>query len=188
MEHVHESPLVMTVPLMLLAVGAVFAGWAFHEQMIGPDWKAFWGDAIQIAASNHVLHDMEDVPGWVSLAPLVVGLAGIATAYLFYMFRPGIPAALAAAMPWAYRFLLNKWYFDELYAAVIVRPLQHLAQGLWQIGDVTIIDGVPNGLASLTEGGSAQIVKVQNGSIAVYAFAMLIGLVLLVSIFLLFLR
>jgi NADH-quinone oxidoreductase subunit L len=188
MEHVHESPLVMTVPLMLLAVGAVFAGWAFHDQMIGPDWKAFWGDAIQIAASNHVLHDMEDVPGWVSLAPLVVGLAGIATAYLFYMFRPGIPAALAAAMPWAYRFLLNKWYFDELYAAVIVRPLQHLAQGLWQIGDVTIIDGVPNGLASLTEGGSAQIVKVQNGSIAVYAFAMLIGLVLLVSIFLLFLR
>jgi len=188
MEHVHESPLVMTVPLMLLAVGAVFAGWAFHDQMIGPDWKAFWGDAIQIAASNHVLHDMEDVPGWVSLAPLVVGLAGIATAYVFYMFRPEIPGALAAAMPWAYRFLLNKWYFDELYAAVIVRPLQHLAHGLWQIGDVTIIDGVPNGLASLTEGGSAQIVKVQNGSIAVYAFAMLIGLVLLVSIFLLFLR
>jgi NADH-quinone oxidoreductase subunit L len=188
MEHVHESPAVMTVPLLLLAVGAVFAGWAFHDQMIGPDWKAFWGDAIQIAASNHVLHDMEDVPGWVSLAPLVVGLAGIATAYVFYMFVPGIPGALAAAMPWAYRFLLNKWYFDELYAAVIIRPVQYLAQGLWQIGDVTIIDGIPNGIAALTEDGSSQIVKIQNGSIAVYAFAMLIGLVLLVSIFLLFLR
>ncbi len=188
MEHVHESPAVMTVPLLLLAVGAVFAGWAFHDQMIGPDWKAFWGDAIQIAASNHVLHDMEDVPGWVSLTPLVVGLAGIATAYVFYMFVPGIPGALAAAFPWAYRFLLNKWYFDELYAAVIIRPVQYLAQGLWQIGDVTIIDGIPNGIAALTEDGSSQVVKIQNGSIAVYAFAMLIGLVLLVSIFLLFLR
>jgi len=188
MEHVHESPAVMTVPLLLLAVGAVFAGWFFRDQLIGADWQAFWGASIQIASSNHVLATLEDVPGWVSAAPLVVGVIGIATAYLFYMIAPGIPVALAGALPWAYRFLLNKWYFDEIYAALIVRPLGSLANTLWQVGDVTIIDGVPNGLASLTEGGSEQVVKVQNGSIAVYAFAMLIGLVLLVSIFLLFLR
>jgi NADH-quinone oxidoreductase subunit L len=188
MEHVHESPAVMTGPLLLLAVGAVFAGWVFHDQLIGPDWKAFWGASIEIATTNNVLHDMEDVPALISLLPLIVGLAGIAIAYWFYMVSPGIPARLAAAFPVVYRFLLNKWYFDELYAAVIVGPLRALAAGLWQIGDVTIIDGVPNGLAALTEGSSEQVVKVQNGSIAVYAFAMLIGLVLLVSIFLVFLR
>ena len=188
MEHVHESPAVMTVPLLLLAIGAVVLGWAFHEQLLGPDWQAFWGRSIQILASNHVLHDMEEVPGWVSLAPLVVGLAGIALAYLFYMIAPGIPVRLAASLPFAYRFLLNKWYFDELYGAIFVRPALALARTLWQVGDVTIIDGIPNGLASLTEGGSARVVRLQTGSIAVYAFAMLIGLVLLVSIFLLFLR
>jgi NADH-quinone oxidoreductase subunit L len=85
-----------------------------------------------------------------------------------------------------YRFLLNKWYFDELYDAVIVRPLLALSRLLWQVGDAQIIDGIPNGLASLTADGSAQVVKIQTGSIAVYAFSMLIGLVVLVSVFLLF--
>ena len=188
MEHVHESPAVMTVPLLLLALGALLAGFMFRNQLIGEDWQAFWGNSIQIAPGNHVLRDMEDVPGWVALSPSVVGLLGIATAYLFYMFRPALPGRLAAMLPGVYRFLLNKWYFDELYAAIFVRPARGLARVLWQIGDATIIDGVPNGLAALTAGGSARMVKVQTGSIAVYAFAMLIGLVLLVSIFLLFLR
>jgi NADH-quinone oxidoreductase subunit L len=188
MEHVHESPAVMTVPLMLLAVGAVFAGWVFHDQLIGQDWQSFWGNAIQIAPTNHVLADMEEIPGWVSAAPLVVGLVGIAVAYLFYMIAPAIPGQLAAALPWAYRFLLNKWYFDELYDATIIRLALWSARTFWQVGDVTIIDGVANGLATLTEDGAAQVVKIQNGSIAVYAFSMLIGLVALVSIFLLFLR
>jgi NADH-quinone oxidoreductase subunit L len=135
-----------------------------------------------------VLQNVENLPEWVGLAPLVLGLLGIATAYLFYMIAPGIPVRLAAMFPAVYRFLLNKWYFDEIYGALIVRPLIALARLLWQVGDATIIDGVPNGLAALTESGSAQVVKVQNGSLAAYAFAMLIGLVLLVSIFLLFLR
>jgi len=188
MEHVHESPPVMTGPLILLAIGAIALGWIFRDQLIGPDWQAFWGSAIRIAPGNHVLAGMEEVPGWVSYSPLVLAIAGIATAYVFYMFAPGIPAALASAFPWAYRFLLNKWYFDELYAAVFVRPVHYLAETLWQVGDVTIIDGIPNGIASLTEDSSEQVVKIQTGSMAVYAFAMLIGLVLMVSIFLLFLR
>jgi NADH-quinone oxidoreductase subunit L len=188
MEHVHESPPVMTVPLLLLAAGAVFAGMVFHSQLIGDDWQAFWGNSIQIATSNHVLRDMESLPSWVSLSPSVLGLLGIATAYLFYMVAPKLPVRLAATFPFVYRFLLNKWYFDELYAAIFVQPAFALARLFWQVGDVTIIDGVPNGLAALTADGSARVVKVQTGSIAVYAFAMLIGLVLLVSIFLLFLR
>jgi NADH-quinone oxidoreductase subunit L len=188
MAHVHESPPVMTVPLLLLAVGALVAGFAFHDQLIGEDWRAFWGNSIQIAQSNHVLRDMESIPSWVTLSPSVLGLLGIATAYLFYMIAPGIPIRLAATLPGVYRFLLNKWYFDELYDLIIVRPYRALARMLWQVGDVTIIDGVPNGLAALTEEGAAGAVRLQTGSIAVYAFAMLIGLVLLVSIYLLFLR
>jgi NADH-quinone oxidoreductase subunit L len=188
MEHVHESPWVMTGPLLVLALGAVFAGMAFHDQLIGEDWQAFWGGSIQVATSNHVLRDMESLPSWVTLSPSVLGLLGIGTAYLFYMVNPTLPARLAAMFPAVYRFLLNKWYFDELYNAVIVRPALWTARFLWQVGDATIIDGIPNGLAAITEGGSDRVVKLQTGSIAVYAFAMLIGLVLLVSIFLLFLR
>jgi NADH-quinone oxidoreductase subunit L len=188
MEHVHESPAVMTVPLLLLALGALLTGMVFHTELIGADWQAFWGNSIQISARNHVLRDVSDLPEWVDLAPLVLGLLGIATAYLFYMIAPEIPARLAGAFPRAYRFLLNKWYFDEIYSAIFVGPALWLARTFWKVGDGTIIDGAADGLATLAQDGAAQAVKVQTGSIAVYAFSMLIGLVLLVSIFLLFLR
>jgi NADH-quinone oxidoreductase subunit L len=184
MEHVHESPWVMTVPLILLAAGAVLTGFGFADQIIGADWHAFWGDAIRIAGSNHVLHDMEEVPGVVAFAPTVFALLGIATAYLFYMLRPGLPVALAARLPGLYRFVLNKWYFDELYAAVITGPTMRLARTLWTVADAQIIDGMPNGVARLTASSSGQVVKLQTGSIAHYAFAMLIGLVALVSVYL----
>ena len=186
MEHVHESPAVMTIPLLLLALGAIFAGWWFRDELLGVDWQAFWGDSIVVAANNHVLADMEEVPGWVSALPTVVGLAGIALAYVFYMFLPALPVRLAATFGGVYRFLLNKWYFDELYNLIFVRPAFALARRLWHVGDSTIIDGIPNGVAAMAADGSAQVVKIQTGSIANYAFAMLIGLVLLVGIFLLF--
>ncbi len=185
MEHVHESPLVMTGPLMVLACGAVLAGFVFHEQLLGADWKAFWGDAIMVAPGNHILHDMEEVPALVAFAPTVLGVLGIALAYLFYMFRPGIPVALAARFGGVYRFLLNKWYFDELYDAIFVQPMARLARRLWRV-DGEVIDGLPNGVASLTAAGSGQIVRLQTGSIAQYAFVMLIGVVALVSVFLIF--
>ncbi len=184
MAHVHESPWVMTGPLILLACGAVLTGMVFAHQIIGEGWPDFWGQAIRIAPTNHVLHDMEEVPGLVSLAPTALGLLGIATAYWFYMFSPGIPGALAARFGGAYRFLLNKWYFDELYDAIIVQPASRMARSLWK-ADGEIIDGMPNGIASLTAQGSGSVVKLQNGSIATYAFAMLIGLVVLVSVYLL---
>ncbi len=188
MEHVHESPPVMTVPLILLGVGAVCAGFLLRNQLIGADWKAFWGDSIQVAHLNTVLEAIDRNPRWVDLAPSVVGLAGIAVAYWFYMISPGLPARLAAAFPAGYRFLLNKWYFDELYDFLFVQPYRALSRTLWTVGDAQIIDGIPNGVAALTAGGSSQVVKIQTGSIAVYAFVMLIGLVALVSIYLLFLR
>jgi NADH-quinone oxidoreductase subunit L len=186
MEHVHESPWVMTGPLIVLAIGATIAGFALRPLFIGDDMASFWGASIVNGADNHVLERMEDLPGLVGYAPLVIGLAGIALAYLMYIARPALPGQLAERFRPVYLFLLNKWYFDEIYDSVIVQPYIRLSRILWQVGDVTIIDGVPNGLATLTTDGSVQAVKLQTGSIAVYAFSMLIGLVLLVAVFLLF--
>jgi NADH-quinone oxidoreductase subunit L len=184
MEHVHESPAVMLVPLLLLAVGAVFAGAVFAPSFIGHHWEEFWNGAIVNAAHNHIMHHVHEVPGWVPLAPTIVGLGGIALAYVMYMFAPGLPGALANALPGVHRFLLNKWYFDELYDAIFVRPAQALARGFWKIGDVRIIDGVPNGLAASVVGAARQAVALQTGRVASYAFTMIVGLVLLVSLLL----
>jgi NADH-quinone oxidoreductase subunit L len=187
MAHVHESPPVMTVPLVLLAIGAVVTGYAFHNQLLGDHWAQFWGQSIVVAPGNHVMHDIEEVPDWVALSPTVVGLAGIAVAYLFYRVAPALPVLLAARFRPIYQLLLNKWYVDELYDALLVRPSLTLARLLWQVGDATIIDGAANGLASLIESGSVRVMRLQTGSIAVYAFAMLIGLVVASCIVLLLL-
>ena len=186
MDHVHESPLSMLLPLGLLSLGAILTGFVFHESFIGHDWRGFWQGAIVNAPGNDIIDAMHHVPGWVPLAPTVVGLLGIALAYAMYVLRPNLPGLLVARFPSVHSFLIHRWYFDELYAFLFVRPAVRLARALWQVGDAKLIDGIPNGVASLAAGGSGQVVRIQNGSIAVYAFSMLIGLVLLVSVFLLF--
>ncbi len=184
LEHVHESPPVMIVPLLFLATGAVIAGKLLSTLFIGADWQAFWNGSIFNAPTNHVLADLETVPVWAEMAPLVFGLAGIGLAYVMYMAFPLLPMQLATKFRGIYLFLLNKWYFDELYDAIFVQPAIRLSRMLWQTGDATLIDGVPNGLAELAVDGSRQAVKIQTGSLAMYAFVMLIGVVLLVGIFL----
>ena len=174
----------MTVPLILLATGALLAGMVFNHQLVGEHWQAFWGAAIHNSPANHVLHDMHALPGWVALAPSIVGVAGIALAYLLYMGLPHVPGQLATQFGGLYRFLLNKWYFDELYDRIFVKPTMSLARGLWQVGDATIIDGIPNGMAALTAQSAGRVARLQTGSIAQYAFAMLIGVVVLVSLYL----
>jgi NADH-quinone oxidoreductase subunit L len=183
LEHVHESPWVMLVPLIALACGAVFAGWALDSRFIGADWPHFWNGSIYNGQHNHVIEELEHLPLWVEMSPLVLGLAGIALAYVMYVANPLLPVRLAEAFGGLYRFLLNKWYFDELYDLTLVQPAIRLSRLFWQVGDVTIIDGVPNGLAELTTEGSREAVKIQTGSLALYAFAMLIGVVVLVGIF-----
>ncbi len=185
MEHVHESPLVMLVPLLVLAAGAVGAGYLFYPLFIGAQEQAFWAGSVLNAPHNHILHDMHEVPAWVPIAPAAIGAAGIALAYVLYMAAPGIPAALAARFRGLYLFLLNKWYFDELYDRILVRPALRLARLFWQVGDARIIDGVPNGAADLAAQASRGAVRIQTGRVANYAFAMIIGLVLFVSLFLL---
>jgi NADH-quinone oxidoreductase subunit L len=185
LEHVHESPPVMIVPLLFLATGAVIAGKLLGPLLIGDDWQAFWSGSIFNAPANHVLADLETVPAWAEMAPLVFGLAGIALAYVMYMVFPLLPMQLAAKFRSIYLLLLNKWYVDELYDTTLVQPMIRLARAFWQTGDATLIDGVPNGLAELAVDGSRQAVKIQTGSLAMYAFVMLIGVVLLVGLFLL---
>ena len=185
-DHVHESPWAMLGPLVVLAAGAMLTGIVFAPYFIGEDWIPFWAGAVFNAPGNHVMEDMEHIPRFMALLPTIVGVLGIALAYVMYVFVPSLPAKMAGAVPGVYRFVLNKWYFDELYDRIFVRPAQWLARTLWQVGDARIIDGVPNGLAALTTDGSRQVVRLQNGSIAVYAFTMLIGVVVLVSVYLLF--
>jgi NADH-quinone oxidoreductase subunit L len=183
-EHVHESPWVMLGPLVVLSLGAIAAGYLLHNLVLGADWQAYWRHAIVIAPGNPIMTRMEDVPAVVRLMPLLVGLAGIAVAYWFYMINPMIPVRLVAAFRPVYLLVLNKYYFDELYDILFVRTAFRLGRLLWQTGDATLIDGVPNGLAELAVDGSRGAVRIQTGSIAVYAFVMLIGLVVLVGIFL----
>ena len=185
LEHVHESPWIMIGPLLVLAVGAAGTGFAFQHEFIGEGWQEFWKAAVFNAPDNHVLAHIEGVGLLPGYAPTIAGLLGIALAYLFYMFAPALPGRLAAAFPAVYRFLLNKWYFDELYNAIFIRPAQAAAQLLWHTGDERLIDGVPNGLAAITVDGSNAAVRIQTGSIATYAFTMLVGLVVLVAVFLL---
>ena len=186
LEHVHESPAVMITPLVVLAIGAVIAGKLLDGAFIGEGLQEFWRGSIFNGPNNHVLAAIEQVPGWVELSPLVVGLAGIALAYVMYIANPLLPRRLADAFPGVYQFLLNKWYFDELYDRIFVQPAIRLARNFWQVGDATVIDGVPNGLATLAVDGSKQVVKLQTGNLAAYAFSMLVGVVALISIFLLF--
>jgi NADH-quinone oxidoreductase subunit L len=185
LEHAHESPWVMLAPLVVLAFGAVFAGWLLDNWFIGAGWQHFWNGSIFNRPGNEVVEDIEHVPGWVEMAPLILALLGIAVAYVMYIANPLLPVRLAQSFGGIYRLLLNKWYFDELYNMIFVQPTMRIARVFWQVGDVTIIDGVPNGLAELTTDGSRQMVRLQTGSLAVYAFVMLIGVVVLVGVFML---
>ncbi len=184
--HAHESPAVMAGPLIVLALGACLTGWAFYSLFIGEYWPQYWRGAIFSGPNNHILAMMEHIPTVIALLPTVTGVVGIALAYLMYMAFPSWPARLAQTFRPVYLFLFNKWYFDELYDAIFVRPTFALARLLWHVGDEVVIDGVPNGLAALTTESSSEVVKLQTGSIAVYAFSMLVGVVVLLAVFMLF--
>jgi NADH-quinone oxidoreductase subunit L len=172
----------MLVPLLVLAVGAIAAGAVFYPNFVGHHWEQFWNGAIVNAPHNQIMHHVHEVPSWVPLAPTVVGLSGIALAYILYMLAPSIPGKLAASFGGLYRFLLNKWYFDELYDAIFVRPTQRLARFLWQTGDARIIDGVPNGAAAIASDVARGAVRIQTGRVASYAFVMIAGLAVFVTL------
>ena len=182
MEHVHESPWVMLVPLLVLAAGAIGAGAIFAPEFIGHHWEHFWNGAIVNGPHNHIMHNAHEVPEWVALLPTGIALSGIVLAYIMYMFAPSIPGKLASAFRPIYLFLLNKWYFDELYDVIFVRPTRALARMLWQKVDAGLIDGVPNGTAALAVDVAQGAVRLQTGRVASYAFVMIAGLAVFVTL------
>jgi NADH-quinone oxidoreductase subunit L len=186
MAHVHESPMVMVLPLVVLAGGACLAGVLAYDLMVGHHMAEFWGKSIVVLEHHKALENAHHVPLWVKLLPLVVGVAGIAMAYVFYMFAPGIPGAIAARFQGIYQFLLNKWYFDELYDKIFVRPSFYLGRNLWKTGDGTLIDGLgPDGVSAAVKHIARRASALQTGYLYHYAFAMLAGIVVLVTWYLL---
>ncbi len=183
LSHVHESPMVMLIPLFVLAIGALGAGIAFKEYFIGHEYKAFWGEAIKMLPGNDILEKLHHVPAWVKWSPTVMMVGGFALAYLFYLVSPSIPGTLARVFKPIYLFLLNKWYFDELYDRIFVRPALWIGRALWKGGDGAVIDGLgPNGIAKLVLLVTNRVaVRIQTGIVSQYAFVMLIGLTLLIT-------
>ncbi|WP_395637354.1 NADH-quinone oxidoreductase subunit L, partial [Sphingorhabdus sp.] len=180
--HAHESPLPMLIPLGVLTLGAVFAGFVFHGGFIEAETgKAFWANST-LFFNEHLMHAMHEVPLWVKLSSTVAMLTGLLVAYVMYQQSKDAPQRLATAFAPLYRFFMNKWYFDELYNAVFVRPAFWLGRLFWKQGDIGVIDRFgPNGSAAVVSFGSKLAVKMQSGYLYTYALVMLLGLVTAVS-------
>jgi NADH-quinone oxidoreductase subunit L len=172
----HESPIVMLIPLAVLAVGAVAAGAVFLPYFAGHAYDEFWKGALYTSEHNHILHEMHDIPSWVGLSPTIAMVGGFLVSLYVYVLAPGTAQKLAATFPRLYDFLLNKWYFDELYDAIFVRPAFAIGRLFWKGGDGAIIDGLgPDGVAARVADGARIAVRLQTGYVYHYAFAMLIG-------------
>ncbi|MDR3518253.1 MAG: NADH-quinone oxidoreductase subunit L [Azospirillaceae bacterium] len=185
MEHVHESPWVMLVPLLVLALGAVFSGILGFHLFVGEGRAAFWGTAIKVLPGHDSIGVAEQpLPLLIEHGTLIVALIGIALAYVFYMAAPRLPAALVARCRGLHRFIYNKWYFDELYQFLFVDFAKWVGFGLWKSGDGAVIDGVgPDGVAAATRVLGQKASGLQTGYVYHYAFVMVIGIVGLVGWF-----
>ncbi|MTJ05558.1 MAG: NADH-quinone oxidoreductase subunit L [Sediminimonas qiaohouensis] len=233
-EHAHESPMVMLVPLGVLALGAVFSGMVWYGSFFGDhaqvnrffgipeqhaatagegaghgeeaataedaghgdEAAAAGGDghaadaapamapqgAIYMGPDNHVMDDAHHSPAWVKVSPFIAMLGGLLVAYWFYIVNPALPRKLAENQRPLYLFLLNKWYFDELYDVIFVRPAKAIGRFLWRRGDGGVIDGALNGVAmGIVPFVTRLAGRAQSGYIFTYAFAMVIGIVVLVT-------
>jgi NADH-quinone oxidoreductase subunit L len=178
---VHESPWTMLAPLFVLAAGALFAGAIFDPYFVGESAAGFWHNAIASIAGHHA---EGEPPIWVQFAPFVVTLIGFGIAYYYYILNPELPAQMAARGGLLYKFLYNKWYFDELYDFLFVRPAQRLGRMLWKIGDGSIIDGLgPDGISARVLDVTRGAVRMQSGYIYHYALAMLLGVLAVATYF-----
>ncbi|WP_024506888.1 NADH-quinone oxidoreductase subunit L [Bradyrhizobium sp. ARR65] len=173
-EAAHESPLWMLIPIGVLAAGSILSGFPFRELFAGQGVEEFFRESVKM--NPHILEDMEQMPHWLGYLPFVMMVIGFVISYVFYIRRPYLPVELAEQQPLLYKFLLNKWYFDELYDAVLVRPAKWLGRFLWKKGDGWLIDGLgPDGVSARVLDVTRNVVKIQTGYLYHYAFAMLIG-------------
>ncbi len=240
-DHAHESPMVMLVPLGVLALGATFAGMIWYNSFFGDHAKvlSFFGmeehvaaaehgaeagaeagaegaaaeaetlpgddqagaeagaaadhgvsmvaeapkGAIFMGAENEVLEKAHAAPAWVKLSPFFAMLAGFLIAFWFYIVNPAMPKKTAEAMPHLYKFLLNKWYFDEAYDFLFVGPAKAIGRFLWKRGDGTVIDGTIDGVAmGIVPWFTRKAQQLQSGYVYTYALSMVIGIVALITI------
>ena len=179
--HPHESPLSMLIPLVVLSIGAVFAGIAFHHQFIYPEeGMAFWKGSL--AFDEHLMHAAHEVPLWVKWTPFTVMAIGLFLAWNSYIRNTTLPARFVTQFKLLHQFLYNKWYFDELYNILFVKPAFAIGRFFWKRGDEGTIDRFgPDGAAALVAGGTRLAVRLQSGYVYGYAFVMLLGLVGLAS-------
>jgi|TARA_B100000405_G_scaffold138213_1_gene96711 NADH-quinone oxidoreductase subunit L len=181
-DKIHESPLVMTLPLIFLAIGALFAGKLGYEFFGGESMNAFWGTALLVLKENTTIEAAAGVPLWVVLLPTIMFIFGTSLAFYFYLLKPDLPKMLSSKFSGIYQFLLNKWYFDELYDLLFVRSAFRFGHALWKKGDGAVIDGLgPDGISSMVRRLSGQAVRLQSGFLYHYAFAMMIGLIAFAS-------
>lgn len=174
----HESPLSMLIPLGVLTVGAVGAGQVFAPSFL--DDAAFWAGSVFY--NENLIHAMHDVPYWVKYSALVVMVIGFVGAYVAYIAKPDIPAKFVRTFGALHRFVFNKWYFDELYDRIFVKPAFWFGRQFWKIGDVGIIDRFgPNGVAWAVVRGSVAAKSIQSGYLYTYALIMLLGLIAAVT-------
>ena len=182
LDHVHESPIVMLIPLFVLALGAIFSGWYFYNDFVGYNWKEFWGNSIFISEKHKAFKLAHYVPLWVKFLPIFLAILGILCAYLFYILNPNLPKIFSKKFSPIYNLFFNKWYFDELYDYLFVKSFIKFGNYFWKKGDEGTIDRFgPNGISKLIKNISSKSIIIQSGYIYHYAFAMLIGLVVLIT-------
>ncbi len=177
----HESPWVMLAPLLVLSVGAIFAGGVFAEQFVGPERFEFWRSSLFALPTNHIL-ERQTLPFWVTWAPLTVTALGFVGAWYVYVLHEGMGARIAARKGVVWSFLYNKWYFDELYDATFVRAAKFLGDLFWKGGDKRLIDGLgPDGVSAVSYAAGKATGRLQTGYVYHYAFVMLLGIAGLLS-------
>jgi NADH-quinone oxidoreductase subunit L len=181
-EHVHESPPIMILPLIPLAFGAIFAGWFGYQSFVGYDMSYFWGDSLFILPEHHAMEEAHHVAEWVKRLPVILAASGVGLAIIAYLIIPSLPARVVSMARPIHTLFFNKWFFDELYDLLFVRASVRFGRFLWVKGDKQTIDAFgPDGLSGLVLNGSNKLSKLQSGYVYHYAFAMMIGVVMLLS-------
>ncbi|MEH2508741.1 NADH-quinone oxidoreductase subunit L [Nitrobacteraceae bacterium AZCC 1564] len=181
-EAAHESPWTMMVPLAVLSAGSILAGYPFKDLFAGHGIEEFFRDSLKMAP--HIIEEMHHIPEWIAYLPTVMMAIGFLVSVLFYISWPYLPVELANQHQGLYQFLLNKWYFDELYETIFVRPTKWLGRFLWKKGDGFVIDGFgPDGVSARVLDVTRNVVRLQTGYLYHYAFAMLIGVAGLITWF-----
>ena len=181
---IHESPKVMLFPLIILSMLTIFSGVYFADYFMSHDYQYLWQSSIYLSENNHVIESIHHVPKWVKYSPLVMMILGLIIASIFYLIYPNIPKFLSTQFNPLYKFLLNKWYFDEIYELIFVRNISRFGNFLSNFGDKRVIDGLgPDGISIRVMDIAKQVSRIQTGYIYHYAFAMLIGLMLFITYF-----